>query len=63
MRSINSCIVAVSDDPDRVAEVVLIRHDQRLKLKQEYYKFRHSTASMFTVVPFVLTLGLLDGIL
>jgi len=37
---------------------VLIRFDQRLKLKQEYFKFRHQAALIFTVVPLVLGFGL-----
>ncbi|QDZ20780.1 transmembrane TMPIT-like protein [Chloropicon primus] len=37
---------------------VLIRFDQRLKLKQEYFKFRHAAALIFTIVPLILGFGL-----
>ncbi|WZN63742.1 transmembrane TMPIT-like protein [Chloropicon roscoffensis] len=37
---------------------VLIRYDQRLRLKQEYFKFRHNAALIFTIVPLVLSFGL-----
>mmetsp|Transcript_3646 Transcript_3646/g.6197 ORF Transcript_3646/g.6197 Transcript_3646/m.6197 type:complete len:377 (+) Transcript_3646:46-1176(+) len=37
---------------------VLIRFDQRLKLKQEYFRFRHQAALIFTIVPLILACGL-----
>ena len=37
---------------------VLIRYDQRLRLKQEYFKFRHSSALIFTLVPLILHFAL-----
>jgi hypothetical protein len=37
---------------------VLIRYDQRLKLKQEYFGFRHQSALIFSIVPLILSCGL-----
>ena len=37
---------------------MLIRFDQRLKLKQEYFRFRHQAALIFTIVPLILACGL-----
>ena len=37
---------------------VLNRHDQRLQLKEEYFKFRRRTGIVFTIVPTILSFGL-----